>query len=46
MTHSIPTMPYSQDAEEGVIGSLLLDAQSDNAQKAMAFLKPKSFHSS
>lgn len=45
MTHSIPTMPYSQDAEEGVIGSLLLDAQSDNAQKALAFLKPESFHS-
>ncbi|MBG6243342.1 MAG: hypothetical protein EKE20_16770, partial [Candidatus Symbiopectobacterium sp. Dall1.0] len=40
----MPTVPYSLDAEEGVIGSLLLDAQSDNAQNVMAFLKPESFH--
>ncbi len=37
--------PHSLEAEQSVIGSILLDPQSDNAQKVIAILKPESFYS-
>lgn len=36
--------PHSLEAEQSVIGSILLDAQGDNAQKVMAMLKPETFY--
>ncbi|MGL9721608.1 DnaB-like helicase C-terminal domain-containing protein [Symbiopectobacterium sp.] len=36
--------PSSIEAEQSVIGGLLLDAQSDRAQKVFSFLKPDAFY--
>lgn len=41
----IITAPHSLEAEQSVIGGILLDYQSDRAQKALAMLKPESFYS-
>lgn len=35
--------PHSLDAEQAVIGSILLEAQSDDAQKVLSMLKPENF---
>ncbi len=43
MTDDMLLPPHSLEAEQSVIGSLLLDAQSDNAQKVLAMLKPEAF---
>lgn len=44
MTVDILTPPHSSDAEQGVIGGLLLDCQSDNAQYVLSALKAESFY--
>ncbi|MEN3257803.1 DnaB-like helicase C-terminal domain-containing protein [Sodalis endosymbiont of Spalangia cameroni] len=36
--------PHNLEAEQSVIGSILLDAQSESAQKVFTMLKPESFY--
>jgi len=45
MTDNILTPPHSADAEQAVIGGLMLDGGDDRTQKVMAMLKPESFFS-
>lgn len=45
MSESILTPPHSADAEQAVIGGLMLDGGDDRTQKVMAMLKPESFFS-
>ncbi|MDH1171420.1 DnaB-like helicase C-terminal domain-containing protein [Pantoea agglomerans] len=45
MTDNILTPPHSSDAEQAVIGGLMLDGGDDRTQKVMAMLKPESFFS-
>lgn len=44
MTADYVVPPSSVEAEQSVIGGLLLDAQSDRAQKVFSFLKPDAFY--
>ncbi|MGX8943218.1 DnaB-like helicase N-terminal domain-containing protein [Symbiopectobacterium sp. Eva_TO] len=44
MTADYLVPPSSIEAEQSVIGGLLLDAQSDRAQKVFSFLKPDAFY--
>lgn len=43
MTDNMFTPPHSSDAEQAVIGGLMLDGGDDRTQKVMAMLKPESF---
>ena len=43
MSESIMMPPHSSDAEQAVIGGLMLDGGDDRTQKVMAMLKPESF---
>ncbi|WP_336747860.1 DnaB-like helicase C-terminal domain-containing protein [Pantoea vagans] len=43
MSESILMPPHSIDAEQAVIGGLMLDGGDDRTQKVMAMLKPESF---
>ncbi|MBD8181654.1 AAA family ATPase [Pantoea agglomerans] len=45
MTDNILIPPHSADAEQAVIGGLMLDGGDDRTQKVMAMLKPESFFS-
>lgn len=45
MTDNILTPPHSADAEQAVIGGLMLDGGDDRTQRVMAMLKPESFFS-
>lgn len=46
MTSDIQTLPHNLEAEQSVIGGLLLDDDnSDRTQKVLAMLKPESFYS-
>lgn len=45
MTDNILAPPHSADAEQAVIGGLMLDGGDDRTQKVMAMLKPESFFS-
>jgi len=45
MTDNILTPPHSADAEQAVIGGLMLDGGDDRTQKVMAMLKTESFFS-
>ncbi|EPG6260124.1 DnaB-like helicase C-terminal domain-containing protein [Klebsiella aerogenes] len=38
------TVPHSLEAEQSVLGGIMLDTGSDRCQKAMAMLKPESFY--
>ncbi|EKS6316145.1 AAA family ATPase [Enterobacter hormaechei] len=38
------TVPHSIEAEQSVLGGIMLDTGSDRCQKAMAMLKPESFY--
>lgn len=44
MTADYRVPPSSIEAEQSVIGGLLLDTQSDRAQKVFSFLKPDAFY--
>jgi len=44
MTDNLLTPPHSLDAEQAVIGGLMLDGGEDRSQKVMAMLKPESFY--
>lgn len=41
---SLPVIPYNVDAEQAVIGGLMLDAKSERAAKVFSMLKPESFY--
>ncbi|MGJ0482018.1 DnaB-like helicase C-terminal domain-containing protein [Pantoea agglomerans] len=43
MTDNLFTPPHSSDAEQAIIGGLMLDGGDDRTQKVMAMLKPESF---
>ncbi|TCW00418.1 DnaB-like helicase C-terminal domain-containing protein [Biostraticola tofi] len=45
MTSEMILPPHSTEAEQSVIGSLLLDPQSDNCQRVLSMLKPETFYS-
>jgi len=45
MTDNILMPPHSLDAEQAVIGGLMLDGGDERTQKVMAMLKPESFFS-
>lgn len=45
MTSEILSAPHSLEAEQSVIGAILLDSQSERAQKVLATLKAESFYS-
>lgn len=44
MTSEILTVPHNVEAEQSVLGGIMLDTGSDRCQKAMAMLKPESFY--
>ncbi|GKX54078.1 hypothetical protein SOASR030_01900 [Leminorella grimontii] len=44
MTADFMVPPHSIDAEQSVIGSVILDAQSDRVQKVFSFLTPEMFY--
>ncbi|WP_338561833.1 DnaB-like helicase C-terminal domain-containing protein [Erwinia sp. E_sp_B04_7] len=44
MSESYLTPPHSIDAEQAVLGGLMLDGGEDRSQKVMAILKPESFY--
>ncbi|GAB7402342.1 DnaB domain-containing protein [Enterobacter hormaechei] len=44
MTSDFLTVPHSLEAEQSVLGGIMLDTGSDRCQKAMAMLKPESFY--
>ena len=44
MTDDYLVPPSSVESEQSVIGGIMLDAQSDRAQKVFSFLKPESFY--
>lgn len=44
MTSDFVTVPHSLEAEQSVLGGIMLDTGSDRCQKAMAMLKPESFY--
>lgn len=44
MTSDFLTVPHSIEAEQSVLGGIMLDTGSDRCQKAMAMLKPESFY--
>ncbi|MCT8353855.1 DnaB-like helicase C-terminal domain-containing protein [Photorhabdus kayaii] len=41
----LPVMPHNIEAEQSVLGSLLIDSQSDNSQRVFSKLKPELFYS-
>lgn len=43
MSESIMMPPHSSDAEQAIIGGLMLDGGDERTQKVMAMLKPESF---
>jgi len=43
MTDNLFTPPHSSDAEQAIIGGLMLDGGDERTQKVMAMLKPESF---
>jgi len=43
MTDNLFTPPHSYDAEQAIIGGLMLDGGDERTQKVMAMLKPESF---
>lgn len=46
MTDSIFTPPHNLEAEQSVLGSLLIDDDSsERVQKVLSILKPESFYS-
>ncbi|MCG8709238.1 AAA family ATPase [Brenneria sp. 4F2] len=45
MTDDYLVPPSSIEAEQSVIGGVMLDAQSDRAQKVFSFLRPEAFYS-
>lgn len=45
MTSEILSAPHSLEAEQSVIGGILMDYQSDRAQQVMSMLKPETFYS-
>lgn len=44
MTSDFLTAPQNLEAEQSVLGGIMLDTGSDRCQKAMAMLKPESFY--
>ncbi len=44
MTSEILTVPHNVEAEQSVLGGIMLDTGSDRCQKAIAMLKPESFY--
>lgn len=44
MSTDILTVPHSLEAEQSVLGGIMLDTGSERCQKAMAMLKPESFY--
>lgn len=45
MTVDYLTLPYSLEAEQSVLGGMMLDDGGERSQKVMAMLKPESFYS-
>ncbi|ASV55581.1 helicase DnaB [Lelliottia jeotgali] len=45
MTDDYNVPPSNYEAEQAVLGSIMLDAQSDNIQAVFSFLKPDMFYS-
>ncbi|WP_228550008.1 DnaB-like helicase N-terminal domain-containing protein [Rodentibacter haemolyticus] len=42
--NQIKTVPYSLEAEQAVIGGLMLNQSTERAQNVLAMLKPESFY--
>ena len=44
MSNEFLTVPHNLEAEQSVLGGIMLDTGSERCQKALAMLKPESFY--